>query len=287
MVHHRRPPLKFTHTVVMPDPESVAMQGVIDHLADDSSSQGRGSRPTQAGLRRKEPRTCPLDFTSALLKKSVDGSIFPLHAGSVREVKALHTDETVTVYQAYPDKIADPALDAGTFVAPFLPGRMTWIKPSFLWMMYRSSWATKKDQERILAVQIRRDDFLWALSQACLSSFDRRVYKDHQEWRSALASSPVRIQWDPDRDLHLKPTDSRAVQVGLAAEASQLYARNWIREIRDVTPLAREVRSLVREGDLLAARARLPVERLFPLDPRLASRIGSTASGPQAVIQRA
>ncbi|MEX5631712.1 DUF4291 domain-containing protein [Parafrankia sp. FMc2] len=199
----------------------------------------------------------------------------------MRKVKALYTDETVTVYQAYPDRIADPALDAGTFVPPFRPGRMTWIKPSFLWMMHRSGWATKKDQERILAVSIKREDFVWALSQACPSSFDRRVFKDHQEWRLELSSSQVRIQWDPDRDLHLRPTDSRAVQVGLAAEASQLYVRNWIRELRDVTPLAREVRSLVREGDLLAAQARLPVERIFPLGPHLASRIGATAAGPQ------
>jgi len=24
--------------------------------------------------------------------------------------------------------------------------RMTWIKPNFLWMMYRSGWASKKNQ---------------------------------------------------------------------------------------------------------------------------------------------
>jgi len=40
---------------------------------------------------------------------------------------------------------------------------MTWIKPSFLWMMYRSGWATKPGQEHILATQITRDGFEWAL----------------------------------------------------------------------------------------------------------------------------
>src|SRR4051812_17137799 len=39
--------------------------------------------------------------------------------------------------------MAEPALSAGTFVPPFKAGRMTWIKPSFLWMMYRSGWATQ------------------------------------------------------------------------------------------------------------------------------------------------
>jgi len=55
-----------------------------------------------------------------------------------RQIRALFSARTVTVYQAYAPEIADPALVAGTFVPPFRLGRMTWIKPSFLWMMYRS-----------------------------------------------------------------------------------------------------------------------------------------------------
>ncbi|WP_141653813.1 DUF4291 family protein, partial [Erwinia billingiae] len=32
----------------------------------------------------------------------------------------------------------------GTFASPpFSMTRMTWIKPSFLWMMYRSGWGMK------------------------------------------------------------------------------------------------------------------------------------------------
>ncbi|MFT5999906.1 MAG: hypothetical protein ACI81P_002365 [Neolewinella sp.] len=27
--------------------------------------------------------------------------------------------------------------------------RMSWIKPNFLWMMYRCGWAKKQDQERL------------------------------------------------------------------------------------------------------------------------------------------
>ncbi len=55
--------------------------------------------------------------------------------------------------------------------------RMTWIKPSFLWMMYRSGWATKPGQERVLAVELLRSGFEQALSEACLSSFDRRFHR--------------------------------------------------------------------------------------------------------------
>ncbi len=49
---------------------------------------------------------------------------------------------------------------------------MTWIKPSFLWMMYRCGWGTKADQETVLAVEIDRAGFDWALRHACLSHHD-------------------------------------------------------------------------------------------------------------------
>ncbi|MER6614129.1 DUF4291 family protein [Streptomyces xantholiticus] len=44
------------------------------------------------------------------------------------EVRAVFTDETITVYQAYTARIANPALETGTFVDPFKRDRMTWIK---------------------------------------------------------------------------------------------------------------------------------------------------------------
>ncbi|MFI2757905.1 DUF4291 family protein [Streptomyces echinatus] len=44
-----------------------------------------------------------------------------------RVVRAAHTDSTITVYQAYPSEIAEPALRAQAFVAPFKRERMTWV----------------------------------------------------------------------------------------------------------------------------------------------------------------
>ena len=194
----------------------------------------------------------------------------------IRIVNAHYDDETVTVYQAFSPEIAEPAVAAGTFVPPFAPGRMTWIKPSFLWMMYRSGWATKSHQEQVLAVRIGRDDLAWALSHACLSSFEASVYPDHQSWRTRLADSPVRVQWDPDRDLLLRPTSQRAIQIGLGAAASDLYVRDWTRSITDVTPRAHEIAALVRARDLEAARQLLPAERPYPLSPDLAANLGAT-----------
>ena len=36
-----------------------------------------------------------------------------------RQIRAVYDDATITVYQAYPAEIAEPAVRAGTFVAPF------------------------------------------------------------------------------------------------------------------------------------------------------------------------
>jgi len=76
-----------------------------------------------------------------------------------RQIRALHDDQTITVYQAYAPEIAEPAVAAGRFTAGFHRDRMTWIKPSFLWMMYRCGWAAKPGQERVLAIRIRRGPF--------------------------------------------------------------------------------------------------------------------------------
>jgi Domain of unknown function (DUF4291) len=82
---------------------------------------------------------------------------------STRLIRAAYTDKTIRVYQAYAPEIAEPAIRAGTFVPPFSRERMTWIKPSFGWMMYRSGWVRKSGQERVLAIEIWRDGFEWAL----------------------------------------------------------------------------------------------------------------------------
>lgn len=77
------------------------------------------------------------------------------------QIRAVYNDKTIRVYQAYSDVIANTALENQTFVSPpFKMERMTWIKPSFLWMMYRSGWGFKdKGQSRILAIDITREGF--------------------------------------------------------------------------------------------------------------------------------
>lgn len=191
----------------------------------------------------------------------------------VREVRAVYDNATIRVYQAYSTRIALPALDAQKFVPPFSLSRMTWIKPSFTWMMYRSGWGSKPGQERILAVDITRTGFEWALARSCLSHFDSMRHASREEWETALHDSPVRIQWDPERDLRLNPLPWRAIQVGLGPMASIEYVENWIVRIEDITSLAARIRAEVENGNLEGAAALAPVEKPYPLPKDLAGII--------------
>ena|ERR1700754_275057 len=92
-----------------------------------------------------------------------------------RIIRASYDENIIVVYQAFNTIIAEAACAQQTFVSTaFKRERMTWIKPSFLWMMYRSGWASKENQERILEIKIKRSGFEWALRNSCLSHFDEQ-----------------------------------------------------------------------------------------------------------------
>ena len=196
-----------------------------------------------------------------------------------RGVRAAYTEDTVTVYQAYKPQIADAAIREQRFSATWSRERMTWVKPSFTWMMYRSGWATKPRQERVLALDITRAGFEAALAGACLSHYDDTTYPDRDTWGSRLHATTVRVQWDPERDLCLRPLAHRSLQLGLAGWATRAYADEWTTRITDVTATAHRVHDLVRSRELDEAASLLPVERPYPLAAGLASVIGATRAG--------
>ncbi|MDQ2800841.1 MAG: DUF4291 domain-containing protein, partial [Armatimonadota bacterium] len=159
----------------------------------------------------------------------------------VHEIRADYDRETLIVYQAYPKPIAQTALAAGTFVAPFSFGRMTWIKPSFLWLMERSNWGQKTGQEHILAIRITRAGWEEALSQAVLTHPEKGVYRDPEDWRRQFEQAPVYVQWDPERSLRGESQNYKSIQVGLSRHIIERYVSEWITEIRDLTPLTRKL----------------------------------------------
>lgn len=187
-------------------------------------------------------------------------------APPMRQIRAVYDATTIRVYQAYSDVIADSALAHGTFVSPpFKMDRMTWIKPSFLWMTYRSGWGLKDPgQGRILAIDITREGFEWTLVHSCPSHAPKGM--SEAEYSALKESRPVRVQWDPERDLHHSPLPYRTIQIGLSREAVPLYVNQWTRKITDVTALAQEVHALVQQGQLQKAADKLPLERVYPLD---------------------
>ena len=195
-----------------------------------------------------------------------------------RQIRAMYDADTIAVYQAYAPEIAVPALAAQTFVAPFGFSRMTWIKPSFLWMAYRSGWATKPGQARVLRIHIQRTGFEWALANSTLSHYDSAHHASEESWRETLAASPVRIQWDPEQTLTFTPQSKiRSLQLGLSGTAVTQYVTNWITQIEDATPEMQHVHALSK-SDPAAAQAALPADCPYPLAAALAEQIGASAT---------
>lgn len=177
------------------------------------------------------------------------------------------------MYQAYSPGIADAALAAGRFVAPFSFTRMTWIKPSLLWLMHRSNWAAKAGQERILAVRITRVGWEKALSQAVLTAPVPAIHGNASAWDAAFADAAVHVQWDPERSLRGAALNHYSIQVGIGRGLIREFAEEWVVGLTDLTPTVHQVAGLIRSGHADKARRLLPVERVYPVDAVVARRI--------------
>lgn len=190
-----------------------------------------------------------------------------------RHILAQHDADTVVVYQAYRPDIGKFAASNGYFGGDFQLGRMSWIKPNFLWMMFRCGWATKENQESVLAVTITREGFDTILGQAVHSNFVPHVYETEAGWKDALSTSQVRLQWDPDHDPAGNKLERRAIQLGLRGEVLKNYAKDWIVSIEDITDFVREQHQHViarRYEDLLT-----PFETVYSVtDEAVAKRLG-------------
>lgn len=159
-----------------------------------------------------------------------------------REIRAVYSEDTVRVYQAYSADIAGEAVKLGTFGPKFKMERMTWIKPSFLWMMYRCGWGTKEDQEHILAIDIPREKFEFLVRNAVLSAYDETVYKSREEWKELIQHSEIRCQWDPERDIHGNALEYRSLQIGIRGSLVREYVNEWIIQLTDITEYVRSLR---------------------------------------------
>lgn len=165
-----------------------------------------------------------------------------------RHLLAHYTTESIVVYQAYRPSIAQWAIEHQEFGGPeFSFSRMSWVKPSFLWMMFRSNWGRKVGQQSVLAVHLLQDGFNQILA----------------------ATSGVRVQWDPDHDPSGKPVFRRTIQLGLRAKMLQRYAKDWIVQIEDISELV----ATQREKSL--SELETPREEIYPVqDKDVVNKLG-------------
>ena len=190
-----------------------------------------------------------------------------------RRILAQYDDASIIVYQAYRPSIARHAIKHGQLGgSEFSYSRMSWIKPNFLWMMYRSGWGTKQDQEVTLALRLRREFFDSLLAQAVESSYSEGHFSSRDAWQRSLAESSVRLQWDPDHDPSGTKLDRRAIQLGLRGQVLEAFGKQELLEVIDLSDFVAEQRTCLSSNNARAIRT--PRERVYmPADPALASRL--------------
>lgn len=152
-----------------------------------------------------------------------------------KHILAQFTDEAVVVYQAYRPDIGKFASQNGFFGGSFSYTRMSWIKPNFLWMMYRCGWASKEGQETVLAIHLKRSFFESILLSAFPSTNQLGLSKE--QWNSKIAATNVRLQWDPDHDPFGNKEERRAIQLGLRNEFLTPFSGDGIVKIEDIRSL--------------------------------------------------
>ncbi|TSE04338.1 DUF4291 domain-containing protein [Aquimarina algiphila] len=165
-------------------------------------------------------------------------------------IMAQYDDEKIVVYQSYRPEIGNFAVQNQFFGGAFSFERMTWIKPNFLWMMYRNGWGTKEGQEVVLAIHLKRQAFENYLKNAVYSSFKPTLYSSYEVWQKNVQNSNVRLQWDPDHDPYGAKQERRAIQIGLRKEFVKSYAKDDILEIEDISEFVVEQYKLVTSQNL-------------------------------------
>lgn len=165
-------------------------------------------------------------------------------------IMAQYDDEKIIVYQSYRKEIGEFAIKNQYFGGAFSLERMTWIKPNFLWMMYRNGWGTKEGQEYVLAIHLKPGAFKRYLENAVYSTYNDRSEISREEWQDQIKESSVRLQWDPDHDPFGIKQQRRAIQIGLRNEFTRSFAKDDILLIENISDFVKEQYQFVLNDDL-------------------------------------
>jgi hypothetical protein len=165
-------------------------------------------------------------------------------------IMAQYDEEKVIVYQSYRPEIGNFAAKHQYFGGAFRLTRMTWIKPNFLWMMYRNGWGKKSGQEVVLAIHLKREAFERYLSKAVYSNYQEDLFESKEHWQEQVKNSSIRLQWDPDHDPYGEKLERRAIQLGIRNEEIVTYSKDDILEIEDISKYVNEQYKFVKAHEL-------------------------------------
>ncbi|HLK27039.1 MAG TPA: DUF4291 domain-containing protein [Puia sp.] len=182
-------------------------------------------------------------------------------------------NDNMVIYQAFNSQIGDYAIKHQQFGgSAYSFNRMSWIKPGFLWMMYRAGWSAKHNQERILAITLPINYFESILKEATLTSFDKNLFSTEKEWKAEL-NTEVRLQWDPDHDPFGNKQERKAIQIGMKGSILKKFCTEWIKRIEDITDFVKEEHEKVLSNKL--ADLNVPYEEVIHInDEEIKRRIG-------------
>ncbi len=184
---------------------------------------------------------------------------------SGRQIIGQTDGKNIIVYQAFNPLIADYAEKNQKFGGDHYSfTRMSWIKPGFLWMMYRAGWASKEHQQRILAITLPLEHFKTILNDATISSFTHDIYATQEEWKSELEKTEVRLQWDPDHDPNRVKQERKAIQLGMKGAILKKFCTEWIVKIEDITGFAHDEYEKVKTNKLNDLQ--IPFEEVIVLE---------------------
>ncbi|MEM6805779.1 MAG: DUF4291 domain-containing protein [Bacteroidota bacterium] len=191
-----------------------------------------------------------------------------------QHILAQQKEDQILVYQAFSPHIADYALAHQHFGGPaYSYNRMSWIKPNFLWMMYRCGWAAKENQKRVLGIWIDKQDFESILREATYSSYQSDIYESREAWKASLAKTEVRLQWDPDHDIYGNKEIRRAIQLGLKGDMLKKFGKEMIRAIIDLTEFSQSQKLKIDQKN--TEEVQIPLEEIYlSNDPSLNKKLG-------------
>eukprot|EP00037_Helgoeca_nana_P003214 m.38818 g.38818 ORF g.38818 m.38818 type:complete len:315 (+) comp13513_c0_seq1:190-1134(+) len=235
--------------------ELTDLQVALARLKARITRAGSRSRGAATAMSREcaERSHSQVDVTRETAPWCMQSSQWPV-AGQV--ILAHYNQSSIVVYAAFNKSIASWAVEHQKFGGPdFLTDRLTWIKPNFLWMMYRCGWALKDaNQTNVLAITMSRDAFDEILWQTWPTSYrqNQGPFTTNDEWKAAKPEKGhgVQMQWDPDHSPCGGKLERRAIQLGLSPHVQQTLfnTEHCIRRIDDITEFVSEQRARLIAG---------------------------------------